>query len=63
MADEDIPSLDEDDDSLDEFEIGIQNASSAKQTKQKHKQMSSFMPPSLACQGLNDNSSGEDEEA
>ncbi len=39
--DEDEPFLDEDDDSLDEFEIGIQNASKHSR-RQGKKQMSSF---------------------
>ena len=39
--DDDVPSLDEDSDSLEEFEIGIQNARSANRGGHK-KQMSSF---------------------
>lgn len=68
--------MDEDSDSLDEFEIGIQNAQSKNQRGPGKKKMSSFMsdnkrappaktfsPSKTAGQGLNDDSSEEDEEA
>ena len=71
---DDIPSLDEDSDSLLEFEIGLQNASAKRQTKKQgesdandkrsppRKTFQPFMPLS-GPQGLNRDSSEEDEEA
>lgn len=73
-AEEDIPSLDEDSDSQDEFEMGIQNAAQVQQPRRAKKQMSSFEKSSLPKHtfqpffdrkqnALNQDSSEEEDEA
>ena len=66
---DDLPSLDEDFDSLEEFEIGIENASAKRPSKkstalsEKRVPLIQTLQPDLGTQGLNDDSSGEDDEA